>query len=110
MFSRSSDINSTDCSGRSGHYSSAYCYYTPHDYCSGNYVNCRCYIYSSSNFTSATCSNIGGYYDNSYCYYNSSTCPYNYYAGQCYRYSSYSYSYYNCPGVYISYYGVCYYN
>ena len=62
----------------------AKCYFTT-GLCSGRYVNCQCFIHSSTVYTSGSCSNFGGQYFDDTCYYNSSYCPYHVVNGQCYR-------------------------
>ena len=63
----------------------AKCYFTANLCSSGRYVNCQCFIHSSTVYTNGSCSNFGGQYFDGTCYYNSSYCPYYFVNGQCYR-------------------------
>ena len=69
----------------------AKCYFTANLCSSGRYVNCQCFIHSSTVYTNGSCSNFGGQYFDDTCYYNSSYCRYHPVNAQCYRrYTTYN--------------------
>ena len=73
----------------------AKCYFTTGLCSSGRYVNCQCFIHSSTVYNNGSCSNFGGQYLDDTCYYNSSYCPYHSFEGQCYRH----FRLYNLPDM-----------